>query len=227
MSASTPRLHTLVGQKILVAFTGLFMFIFVLMHLAGNLQVYSGPNALNEYAAFLKSIPKLVWSFRIFLIISIVIHIWLTISLTAKNNNARPQKYFIKTNKKASIFSRTMMWSGLTVLLFICYHLAHYTLGFTNPEFMLLTDEYGRHHVYNMVVMGFQNPLVSSFYIVAQALLAGHLTHGISSAPRTLGISIAYHEKIRFIGMVICVLIALLYISIPCAVLLGLLPLDY
>jgi succinate dehydrogenase / fumarate reductase, cytochrome b subunit len=217
-----------IGKKLMVAITGLFMIVFLLLHLAGNLEIFSGPDAVNQYAAFLKTMPKVVWAFRIALIASVLGHIWLTISLTQSNKKARPEMYHLKKSRKASLMSRTMMISGLTILVFVCYHLAHYTLGITNPELMKLTDSHGRHHVYNMMVMGFSHPLVSGFYILAQVLLAGHLSHGISSATRTLGVTNnALYEKIRMAGMAIAGIIALLYISIPLSVLLGFVTLDY
>lgn len=216
-----------VGKKWLVALTGLFMIFFVVAHLLGNLGMFSGAEATNQYAAFLKSVPKLLWGFRIALLGAIALHIWLTIDLTQRNRRARPESYLNKKSRKASFNSRYMLVSGLTVLAFIAYHLAHYTLGFTNPEYATLHDHEGRHHVYNMVVMGFSNPLVSGFYILAQILLAFHISHGISSATRTLGLSDrVVYERVRGAGVIFSAVIALLFISIPVAVLLGYLPLD-
>ncbi len=216
-----------IGKKWLVAITGLFMVFFLIGHLAGNLGMFSGPAATNEYAAFLKSVPKLLWAFRIALIVSIVMHIWLTIDLSRRNMAARPVLYHDKKSRKATLNSRYMLLSGVTVLLFIAYHLAHYTLGITNPEYFSLLDSAGHHHVYNMVVMGFMNPVVSGFYILAQILLSFHISHGISSAARTLGLSNRrLYRRVQIIGSLVSYLIALLFISIPLAVLLGYLPLD-
>lgn len=219
---------TVVGKKIIVAITGLFMIMFLIMHLLGNLQIFSGPDAINQYAALLKSMPKIVWSFRIALIMAVFAHISLTISLTNANKRARPEGYQVKQSRKASFMSRTMMISGLTVLAFIAYHLAHYTIGLVNPEYMQLTDAQGRHHVYNMMVMGFSNPVVSAFYIVAQLLLASHVSHGISSATRTLGLGDQrLYLLIQRIGVIFAGIIAVLYISIPVSVLIGCIHLDY
>lgn len=220
--------HTTIGKKILVALTGLFMITFLVAHLAGNLEIYAGPLALNHYSAFLRTMPKVLWGFRIALIAAITIHVYLTISLTRHNQKARPQAYQLKTNRQASISSRTMMLSGLTVLAFVFYHLAHYTWGIADPKLMNLMDSEGHHHTYNMVVMGFSSPLISGFYIVAQILLAFHLSHGFSSAARTLGVSNKdLYEKIRKIGIAFAGIIALLYISIPCSVMLGIIGFDY
>lgn len=219
---------TTIGKKFLVALTGLFMVVFLLVHLAGNLEIFSGPEAVNQYSAFLHSMPKFIWAFRIALIVAVVAHIWLTVSLTNHNRQARKDAYLVKKSRKASFSSRTMMVSGLTVLVFVCYHLAHYTVGLTNPELMQLVDSHGRHHVYNMMVMGFSHPLVAGFYMLAQILLAYHLSHGVSSAARTLGVTDhLLYRKIRAVGVMFAVVVAVLYISIPGSVLLGLVPLDY
>lgn len=216
-----------IGKKFLVALTGLFMLLFLLAHLAGNLEIFSGPQAVNQYAIFLRTMPKALWAFRILLIVSVLMHIYLTISLTSQSRKARSKSYHLKKSRKASLASRTMMISGLTVLAFIFYHLAHYTFGIADPELMKLTDAQGHHHVYNMMVVGFSHPLVSGFYVLAQVLLAYHLSHGISSAARTLGVkSRELYEKIRLGGVIFAILIALLYISIPLSVLFGLVPFD-
>lgn len=219
---------TTIGKKILVAVSGLFIVFYLLLHLAGNLEIFAGPEAVNNYAQFLRTMPKLLWAFRIALIAAFVIHIWMTISLSRANLAARPTPYQLKKSRKANFASRTMVLSGLTLLAFVIYHLAHYTLGLTNPELMELTDHQGRHHVYNMMVMGFSHPVVSGFYILAQILLAFHLSHGVSSAARTLGVS-NYHiyERIRQAGMIFAAIIAMLYISIPLAVYFGFVRLDY
>lgn len=215
-----------IGQKAIVAATGLFMIFFVIVHLLGNLEIYSGPDHLNAYSSFLKSIPKYVWAFRIALLVAVILHIWVTIKLTIKNRRLK-QKYAVTNNRKATLNSRFMMVSGVTVLVFIIYHLMHYTFGVADPSIAHFVDKEGRHHVYNMMVMGFSHPLVSGFYILAQALLAFHLSHGISSAARTLGYADGpTYETIRRIGTAFAVLIGTLYSSIPVAVMLGFLPLD-
>lgn len=217
-----------IGKKWLVALTGLFMLLFLLLHLAGNLEIFAGPVAVNQYAAFLRTMPKVLWIFRILLIVSVITHVWVTISLTSHNQQARKDKYHVKKSRKATFASRTMMISGLTILAFVLYHLAHYTLGITNPELMNLKDAAGHHHVYNMMVMGFSNPIIAGFYILAQVLLAFHLSHGVSSAARTLGVtSNTCYEKIRIGGVIFAAIVAVLYISIPFSVLIGIVPLDF
>lgn len=216
-----------IGKKIVVALTGLFMILFLIMHLVGNLEIFSGPKAVNDYAAFLRTMPKVLWTFRILLIVSVVVHIWLTISLTRSNMRARPHPYREKKSRKATIASRTMLLGGVTVLLFVVYHLLHLTFGITHPEYLTLTDSLGRPHVYNMMVHGFSQPLIASFYVLAQIFLAFHLSHGISSAARTLGVkNAALYRTITLGGIAVAVIIAMLFISIPLSVLSGLVILD-
>jgi succinate dehydrogenase / fumarate reductase cytochrome b subunit len=203
------------------------MIVFLLAHLLGNLEIFAGPEATNNYAAMLRTFPKGLWLFRILLIVAVFIHIGVTIFLSRRNVAARSQPYALKHSRKALLNSRTMMFTGLTILAFVAYHLAHYTWGITNPEYSLLHDDQGRHHVYNMIIMGFSNPLVAAFYIIAQAFLAFHISHGISSAARTLGLSDARRFMIvKRCGQIFASLLALLFMSIPFAVLLGFLPLD-
>lgn len=216
-----------IGKKFLMALSGLFMLFFVIMHLLGNLEIYDGPVATNAYGALLREFPKVLWSFRILLIIAAAIHIWISIDLTKRNREARPIAYLNKRSRKATLSSRTMLLSGLTVLAFVLYHLAHFTIHITNPEYSELFDNEGRHHVYNMVVLGFMNPLVSGFYIIAQILLAFHLSHGISSAGRTLGLANSrLFSWLHYGGVFLSIIIAVLFISIPFSVLFGFLPLD-
>jgi succinate dehydrogenase / fumarate reductase cytochrome b subunit len=216
-----------IGKKALVAITGLFMVFFLIMHLLGNLEIYAGPEATNQYAVLLRTFPKVLWGFRIALIASVICHVWLTIVLTKASRAARPHGYAVKKTRKATLSSRTMFISGLTVLAFIAYHLAHYTFLISNPEYAYLVDHAGRHHVYNMVVMGFSEPIISIFYIVAVGLLGFHISHGISSAARTLGLSdpISY-KKVQQGALAFAVLISLLFASIPISVMLGFIPLD-
>jgi len=212
---------TTIGKKILVAITGLYLIVFLIIHLLGNLEIFSGPEAINRYGAMLREFPKILWLLRITLILSVLVHIYLTISLTMENRQKRPEKYFIHRNKQATFASRTMMITGLTVLFFVLYHLAHYTFGLVDESLIKLHDHQGRHNVYNMMIFGFRNPLVSGFYILAQGMLAFHLSHGISSAARTFGANKKIFQNVNRWGKIFAYAIALLYISIPLAVLFG------
>ncbi len=135
-----------------------------------------------------------------------------------------PKKYAVKAPQASTFASRTMIYSGLLVLCFVIYHLLHFTFQTTNPEFRTLTDGQGRHDVYHMVILGFRQPLISLFYVVALFLLSVHLSHGFASVTQTLGIN---NRKLSALisngGRVLSWLIFAGYISIPITVLVGVL----
>ncbi|HZM87258.1 MAG TPA: succinate dehydrogenase cytochrome b subunit [Blastocatellia bacterium] len=179
--------HSSLGKKYVMAITGLLLFLFVIVHMAGNLQVYLGREAMNTYAALLASKPALLWTARVGLLIITMLHIISALQLAAENRAARPQNY-AEGKPIATFASRTILVSGLIIFAFIVYHLMHFTLGVTNPDFADLQDPLGQHDVYQMVVEGFRNPYVSVFYIVSMGLLCLHLSHGVSSLFQSLGI---------------------------------------
>ncbi len=212
-----------IGSKTIMATTGLFLIFFLVAHLCGNLQMFSGQDAVNTYAFLLKSFPKLLWGMRIALLAAFVLHIYTSIQLAIKNRAARPIPYGQNQPVRSSMASRTMLYSDLVVLSFVLFHLAHLTLGWTHPEHANLVDASSRHDVYNMTVLGFQNIYISSFYIFAQILLCMHLSHGFSSSAQTLGLSVNSTRAIflRRFGVCFAFLIATLYISIPASVWIG------
>jgi succinate dehydrogenase / fumarate reductase, cytochrome b subunit len=175
------------GKKYVMAITGFLLFLFVIVHMLGNLQVYIGANAMNAYAELLKSKPALLWTARSGLFIVAVLHIWSALQVAAENRAATPHPY-AEGKPIATYAARTILVSGLIVLAFIVYHLMHFTFGVTNPEFMEMHDPLSRHDVYGMVVHAFQNPYVSVFYIISMGLLCLHLSHGVSSLFQSLGI---------------------------------------
>jgi succinate dehydrogenase / fumarate reductase cytochrome b subunit len=186
-----------IGKKILMALTGLALFGFVVGHMVGNLQIFLGPDVLNGYAAFLKSKPALIWGARIGLLACVALHIICAIALTKENRKAAASSDNpSRTAHKASYASRTMIWSGLIVLTFILYHLAHFTVGWIDGEYLTFRDTQGRHDVYQMVVRGFSNVGVSLFYVASMFLLCTHLSHGMSSLFQSLGVRNKQNEKL-------------------------------
>src|SRR5262245_24188803 len=139
-----------------MAGSGIALAGFIVGHLAGNLKIFFGPEALNSYSAFLKSLGELLWVARIGLLAMVGFHIWTAVSLTLENRAARPVAYANKTYIEASYASRTMHLSGVIVLFYIVYHLMHFTFVTVHPEFGHFTDAQGRHDVYRMVVSSFQ-----------------------------------------------------------------------
>jgi succinate dehydrogenase / fumarate reductase cytochrome b subunit len=221
MSASSCSLCAVVkssiGRKIIVALTGLALVLFLAGHLAGNLLIYAGPDAFNEYAHFLHTFlhGMGVWIARIGLLVCLVLHVWFTILLTKENKAARP-KYAHEATVQAPKSSRMMIWSGLTILAFIVYHLLHFTIRIDSN-----LAKMGETSPWHMVIEGFQNPLVVIFYVIAMTLLCSHLSHGVASIFQTLGLrSKKTAGPIKFISKTYAVIVYLGFISIPLAVLL-------
>src|SRR5689334_20420419 len=175
MKVLTGLFGSSLGKKYIMAITGLVMFGFVVVHMLGNLHVFLGPEAINDYGYFLQSKPELVWAARIGLLVMVVLHVWAAIQLSAENKAARPKGYGNYQIVAASYASRTMLVSGLVLLAFIIYHLMHFTvqvqgINLTNTNFVTLEDARHHHDVYNMIIIGFSQPIVSLFYIVSMCL---------------------------------------------------------
>ena len=213
-----------IGKKYVMAITGIALFVFVIAHMAGNLQIYLGRDVINGYAAFLKSKPGLLWTARVSLLAIVIMHITAALQLVSANSDARPAKYAMGRPVAASYASRTVFVSGLVIFGFIIYHLMHFTLGVTNPEFMNLKDpaDPQHHDVYAMMIRGFSNPLVSAFYIISMALLCLHLSHGVSSSVQSLGVRT--RDNVRAVNRTAAIAAWIIFlgnISIPISVLAG------
>lgn len=203
------------GLKAVMAVSGIALFVFVAAHLAGNLQIYEGPEKLNQYARLLRSMPSLLWGARITLLVMVILHIWSAVELFRRKRAARPVDYRRRAAIASTYASRTMYWSGPIILAFVIYHLMEFTFGVGGTSFQ-------EGDVYENVVAGFQHPLVSGFYIFAMLLLGLHLAHGLSSLFQTLGFAHPrYTPMLKTVGTVVAWLIAVGNISIPIAVLAG------
>ncbi len=205
-----------VGRKAVMAVTGVVLFLFVIGHMAGNMLLYRGPEALNAYGAHLHAFPSLLWAARLFLLLAVGLHIWAATALTLTNWKARPTGYREKEDLAATYASRTMIWSGPILGLFVAYHIAHLTLGTVHPSFI-------PGDVYHNVVTGFRQPIVSGLYIFAMLGLGYHLYHGAWSMFQSVGIE---HPRIHAWRKAFAVLFAFVLtagnISFPLAVLSGL-----
>jgi succinate dehydrogenase / fumarate reductase, cytochrome b subunit len=208
-----------VGSKFLVAITGLMLTGFVLAHLSGNLLIFAGAETFNAYAKGLHSLGALLWVARLGLLGAFVLHLYLAIKLSIENRSARPVNYAHEATMQASLASRHMIHTGILMLTFIIYHLAHYTFRVVGSDIKSIPSE----DVYAMVVTGFSSPGVSIFYVISMAALAAHLSHGVSSVFQTLG---AYHSNInpvtRKLGPIVAIIVFFGFSSIPLAVLTGL-----
>jgi succinate dehydrogenase / fumarate reductase cytochrome b subunit len=205
------------GKKVVMAVTGAIMFLFIIGHVLGNLQIFEGPEKLNAYGHFLHSIGELLWPVRIVLLLSVALHITATVQLALRNKQARPVEYSRKQAINSSYASRTMYWSGPIVLAFIIFHLLQFTAGYIHPESQFIEGD-----VYHNVVAGFSVWWVSVWYIIAVSLLGLHLRHGLWSMFQSIGYNHPRHTPLlKKAAFVIALLITLGYISIPISVLLG------
>jgi succinate dehydrogenase / fumarate reductase cytochrome b subunit len=225
-----------------MAVTGLILVGFVVGHLVGNLQVFQDPDHINGYAEFLQQLGPLLWVVRIGLLVAVGILIWAGIALSLENTKARgPEAYGVKHTIQATLASRTMRWTGIVVLAFLIYHLAHFTIGAAQAStfkdnlkpytmqheyrvagFPVVSAGTQVHDVHSMVILGFQHPIVSLFYILAVGLLSFHLLHGLDSMFQTLGLrSTRWSGGLRTFALIFCLAYFVGNLAIPGAVLAG------
>ena len=222
MNAIISFFSSSIGRKWTVAVTGLLLFGFVVGHLAGNLQIFLGPESINRYGAFLQGLGELLWAIRLGLLFMFVVHIVATVQLRIENRAARPVRYAVTKRVRSTLAARWMLLSGVTVLCFVVFHLLHFTTHNIDGSFATLHDGQGRHDVYRMMILGFSNKAVVAFYIVGVGLLSLHLKHGFQSLFQTLGLSSAkLAAGWNKTGQTLSWLIFLGYASIPVAVLTG------
>lgn len=218
-----------IGKKLLVALTGAFLALFLLGHLGGNMLIYAGPEAFNDYGEFLHHMlhGAGIWIFRALTLAAVAIHVIATVALTRQNRAAR-ENYQMSGTLKATKSSLIMIWSGLTVLVFLIYHLLHFTIRWGN-EYNTLEryketvirhgEEVVRANPWQMVIDGFSVWYVSLFYILGMSLLASHLAHGVQSMFQTLGLRSQKTAKpIDCLSYGYAALIWIGFVSIPVAI---------
>lgn len=209
-----------VGSKYVMALTGLGLMIFVIAHMSGNLLIYLGRDALNDYAHGLTAHPFLLWSARGGLLAIFVIHLLFAWRTWQENETARPIGYVRKDYVEASWASRHMMLTGAVILLFVIYHLAHFTFGFVDPNNFKYALEPKEGDVAGMVIAGFQNAWISGLYILAQIFLGLHLWHGGSSWLQHLGLNgRGYDTVVNNLGAVVAAIVVVGNCSIPLVIL--------
>jgi succinate dehydrogenase / fumarate reductase cytochrome b subunit len=220
MNRAQTLLRSTLGLKVVMALTGVVLFGFVVGHMVGNLQVYMGAEAINAYAVFLRAVGHgaALWIARAVLFVSVALHIWSAWRLTLINRAARPVGYRERAWRESTYASRTMRWSGVILVLFVVYHLLHFTFGprAVQPDFV-------HGDVFHNFVTGFRNPLVSGFYVLAMLALGLHLYHGAWSFLQTLGLSHPRYNPLRHaFATLLTVIVVAGNISFPLAVMTGL-----
>ncbi|MGA2296157.1 MAG: succinate dehydrogenase cytochrome b subunit [FCB group bacterium] len=149
-------LKSTIMSKIVMGVTGVILVLFIIGHSIGNLQVFVGKEALNNYAYFLQSLGEILWIIRIVLLLCLIFHIITSIRLKFLNLGAKSQKYRVRNYINAKLTARTMIWTGIMVFAFLAYHLLHFTIGVTNPK------DYEHHDYYEKNASSFiKNPFES------------------------------------------------------------------
>jgi len=208
--------QTSVGKKFVMAVSGGILYLYILGHLAGNLLIYGGRDALNNYAHLLHARPPLLWTARIVLLAAVGVHIVTSIQLWWLNKHvARPIGYVRKKDVPPAYASGTMMWSGPIIAFFVIFHVLHLTTGSVGLPFREL-DAYGN------VVGGFRIAWVGAIYVVAMSLLSMHLYHGFWSLFQSLGVSHPpLNRRLKYIAHGLAIAIGAGFNSIPIMVLTG------
>ena len=195
-----------VGTKILIGLTGLALFLYLIIHVAGNLMVFGGPALFNKYAYTLEGNPLLP-IVEIGLLLVFLMHVYKTVKMYLANQSARPVRYALKKNagrpSRKTVASVTMIFSGLWLLAFIIIHVKAFRYG-TEHEWPA-----GGRDLYRLEMENLSNPLMVGFYVLSMLVVGSHLWHGISSGFQSLGVDQpAWTRFILPAGRVMAVLIA-------------------
>ena len=205
-----------IGKKVAMAITGAILIGFLISHMLANLLILTGdPAGINGYAAFLRTQPPLLWGGRAVLLGAVILHVIAALQLTRLDRAARPVAYARVTPQTATFASRTIRWGGLLILLFVVYHILHFTTGKVHPSFV-------HGDPYRNVIVGFDVKWVAAFYVVAMVAVGLHLYHGTWSAFRTLGlVQPSANPLQRRVATVLAIAIWLGFTLIPVAVVTG------
>lgn len=176
---------TTIGKKAALGVSGAILFGFVLQHMVGNLQVFLGPEKYNKYADTMKNLGAITWGVRGILLVALITHVALVVQLYKRSLAARPVAYRVKKNNATNYAAATMKYSGPALLLYIIFHLAHFTV----PGLSLGGHEFSHIDVYGNFVASFQLPWVTLLYVTANLLLGMHLFHGAYSLLQSLGLN--------------------------------------
>ena len=206
---------TTVGKKVAMAATGIVLVLFLISHTISNVLIFSKPEHLDSYGAWLRSLGPALWIARAGLLAAALVHIVAAYQLTMLARRARPIAYSKREHQVATYASRTMRWGGLLLLVFIIFHILHFTTGTFHPDFR--EGMVGRN-----VITGFAVTPVAVFYLVAMLFLGLHLSHGVWSAFQTLGVNHpSYNRSRKLLAWGLALLIAGGLATIPAAAILG------
>lgn len=223
---------TTVGKKVAMAVSGLVLVLFVIGHMAGNLKIFAGidPSTgdykIDDYGVFLRTMGAemlgkegLLWIVRVVLLVCVVVHAFSGIQLARINRRGKHQKYEVRSYRSANAASLTMLYGGLFLIVFITFHILHFTTGTVH------FSGFVHGQVYANVYAAFQNLVTAGFYVVAMALLAAHLYHGTWSMFQTLGVDTPrWNKGIRAAAKVVSIAMFVGFSSVPLGIAVGALP---
>jgi succinate dehydrogenase / fumarate reductase cytochrome b subunit len=203
-----------IGKKFLMAVTGSFLILFLIIHLIGNITLFFGPEAFNGYVKALDTIKPLIRVIELVLLLAFVLHIFNGVRLWLENKKARPFGYKINgTPNNTNIFSRTMFISGSIIFIFLVLHLGTFFWRFNINDPMNLASQ---HQYYDIVTHFFQYWWYVAIYVFAMVLLGFHLNHGFQSAFQTFGWNNKkYTPLIKKLGTLYAIIMAAGFASIP------------
>ena len=221
-----------VGKKMAMALSGIVLVLFVLGHMAGNLKIFAGVDLatgdykIDDYGRFLRAMGAemlghsgVLWIVRVVLLACVVIHALTGIQLARLNRRAKPVGYEVRSYRSANAASLTMLYGGLFLMVFITYHILHFTTGTVHFRGFVEGE------VYSNVYSAFQNYGIAGFYVIAMALLALHLYHGTWSMFQTLGVDTPrWNKGIRTAAKIVAVAMFLGFSSVPVGISIGALP---
>ena len=186
MASRTGLFSSSVGTKILIGVTGFALFLYLLIHIAGNLLVFFGPKVFNQYAYVMEERNPLLPVIEILLLLVFLVHVYKTVTMFLRNRGARPVRYqkkkYAGPPSRKSLASATMIASGVWLLAFLIVHVKAFRFSPVYPW-----AEGGR-DLYRQEMENLSNPFVVGFYIVSMVIVGSHLWHGISSALQSLGV---------------------------------------
>ncbi|WP_170229315.1 succinate dehydrogenase cytochrome b subunit [Polyangium fumosum] len=206
MAATVKLAATSVAKKALMAASGVVLTAYVVLHLAGNLLYFAGPEALDAYSALLHENPALLWSARTVLFASFCIHVVVALDLSMRRQVARPISYGRYERAASSLGARTMLWTGLVLLGFVIYHVLHLTLGLFHPA-------YSPGRVYSNVSVAFSSIVPTVIYVVSMIALGMHVSHGALAMTQSLGLTLQ-RDRLRVLRRLAAVLALVVAVSL-------------
>lgn len=204
-----------IGKKVIMAITGLLLVGFVVGHMLGHLQVFQSAAKYNAYAHFLQSLGGALWLARGGLLVATILHVLMAVQLTQRKRAARPVAYAKLEPQVSTFASRTMRWGGVLILVFVVFHVLHFTTLNVFPEYRDID-------VYSRMIVAFRTPWITAFYVLAMLGVGLHLYHGAWSSMRTLGLTRGTPNPFkRNLAAGLAIIVALGFIVVPVAIALG------